>query len=192
MLHAAFGERVAIRRRNSVCYDFETTQNSRYSDKATLHVPNLVCLQQFCCRCEGVADIQIDCDRCGKRKHSFWVDPVGDVLSYLCEPQPWAKKIIAVSHNAKVFDLHFILNRAILLKWQPELIMNGLKIVYENGAPRIPRLRLIYTVFPAQVVRSIWSSSHKIMVPSLFQYGRKPRLCWHYSRHRILWRQRDV
>jgi hypothetical protein len=32
-----------------VFYDFETTQNTRYSDGvATLHVPNLVCLQQFC------------------------------------------------------------------------------------------------------------------------------------------------
>ena len=31
-----------------VFYDFETTQNTRFSDgDATLHVPNLVCLQQF-------------------------------------------------------------------------------------------------------------------------------------------------
>ena len=35
-----------------VFYDFETTQNTRYSDSgATLHVPNLVYLQQFCLRC---------------------------------------------------------------------------------------------------------------------------------------------
>jgi hypothetical protein len=51
------------------------------------------------------------------------------MLSYLCEPRPWVKKINATAHNAKAFDLHFILNRAILLKWQPELIMNGLKIM---------------------------------------------------------------
>jgi len=30
-----------------VFYDFETTQNTKYSDKATLHVPDLVCVQQF-------------------------------------------------------------------------------------------------------------------------------------------------
>jgi len=29
--------------------------------------------------------------------------------------------------NAKAFDLHFISNRAIALKWKTELIMNGLK-----------------------------------------------------------------
>ena len=34
-------------------YDFETTRNTRYSDKETIHVPNLVCVQQFCSQCEG-------------------------------------------------------------------------------------------------------------------------------------------
>jgi hypothetical protein len=34
-----------------------------------------------------------------------------------------------IAHNAKAFDLHFILNRAILMKWQVELIMNGIKIM---------------------------------------------------------------
>jgi len=33
-----------------VFYVFESTQNARYSDRATLHVPNPVCLQQFCSR----------------------------------------------------------------------------------------------------------------------------------------------
>ena len=45
------------------------------------------------------------------------------------EPRPWANKIIAIAHNASAFDLHFILNRAILLKWKPDQIMNGLKIM---------------------------------------------------------------
>jgi hypothetical protein len=74
-----------------VFYDFETTQNSRYSEKTTLHVPNIVCLQQFCMRCEGVADIEIDCEQFGKRKHSFWDDPIGDMMSNLCEPRTWVK-----------------------------------------------------------------------------------------------------
>jgi len=53
----------------------------------------------------------------------------GELLSYLMEPRPWANKIIAIAHNASAFDLHFILNRAILLKWKPDQIMNGLKIM---------------------------------------------------------------
>ena len=34
-----------------------------------------------------------------------------------------------IAHNAKAFDLHFILNRAIVLKWMPELIMSGLNVM---------------------------------------------------------------
>ena len=110
-----------------VFYDFETTQNTEYTDEAKLHVPNLVCVQQFCSRCEDAEDG--DFVRCVKRKHSFWRDHVGDLLSYLTEPRPWANKIVAIAHNAKAFDLHFILNRAILLKWKPEIIMTGLNIM---------------------------------------------------------------
>jgi len=39
-----------------VFYDCETTQNTKYSDKATLHVPDLVCVQQFCSQCEDMED----------------------------------------------------------------------------------------------------------------------------------------
>jgi hypothetical protein len=112
-----------------VFYDFETMQDSKFSDSATVHVPNLVCLLQFCAKCETEPDINEDCTRCGKRKHSFFEFPVGGLLSYLCEPRPWCKKVIAIAHNAKAFDAQFILNRAILLRWKPELILNGLKIV---------------------------------------------------------------
>ena len=65
---------------------------------------------------------------CGRMKFSFWQDPVGDLLSYLTEPRLWANKIVAIAHHAKTFNLHFILNRGIMLKWKPELIMDRLKI----------------------------------------------------------------
>jgi hypothetical protein len=106
-----------------VFYDFETTQDTQYSDTDRLHVPNLVCIQQFCSRCES-SDVDENCTQCGKRKHSFWEDPEGDLLSYLCEDRPRCK-ITVIVHNAKAFDLHFILKRAIFLKWQPEVIMSG-------------------------------------------------------------------
>ena len=112
-----------------VFYDFETTQDTRISDSATLHVPNLVCLQQFCSQCEMQTDIDNDCERCGRRRHAFWDDTVGDLLSHLCEPRPWCDRIIAIAHNARGFDAQFILDRAILLKWTPKLILNGQKII---------------------------------------------------------------
>jgi hypothetical protein len=77
-------------------------------------------------------DIETGCVRCGRRRHSFFDDPVKDLLSYLCEPRPWCNKVEAIAHNAKAFDSQFILKRAILLKWKPELILSGLKIIGMN------------------------------------------------------------
>jgi hypothetical protein len=74
-------------------------------------------------------DIDEDCERCGRRKHSFSVAPIGDLLSYLCEPRPWVSKVVAIADNAKAFDSQFIFKRDIQMKWKPELILNGLKIV---------------------------------------------------------------
>ena len=59
-----------------VFYDFQTTQNTRYSENATVPVTNVVCVQHFCSQCEGVEDCG-ECVRCGQRKHSFSDDPVG-------------------------------------------------------------------------------------------------------------------
>jgi hypothetical protein len=111
-----------------VFYDFETTQHTKFSENATDHIPNLVCVQQFCSVCEIQDDIDIDCERCGKRRHSFFDDPVGDLLSYLCEPRPWCNKVVPIAQNAKAFDSHLILRRAIL-KWTPILILTGRKII---------------------------------------------------------------
>jgi len=40
-----------------VVYDFETTQDTKVSDSATLHFPNLVCFQKFCTQCGMSAEI---------------------------------------------------------------------------------------------------------------------------------------
>jgi len=107
--------------------------------------------------------IDMDCERCGKRRHSFWDDPIGDLLSYLCEPRPWVDKVVAIAHNAKGFDSQFILNRAILMKWKPELILNGLKIVsmkiehmlFIDSASYLPMpLRKLPEAFGLWVVKS--------------------------------------
>jgi len=48
-----------------VFYDFESTEDTKFLDSATEHIPNLFCLQQFCSRCEMQPDITVDCERCG-------------------------------------------------------------------------------------------------------------------------------
>jgi len=75
-----------------VFYDFETTHNTRYLETATVKIPNIVCLQQICSRCEDVEDDEHDCVQCGVRKHLYWDDPEASMLSYLCEPSPSLKR----------------------------------------------------------------------------------------------------
>ena len=67
-------------------------------------------------------------EQCDMRKHTFWDDAFGDLLNYLCKSRPWWNKIVTIAHNAKAFDVYVLLNRAILLKWKPKVILNGLKI----------------------------------------------------------------
>jgi len=57
-----------------VLYDFETTQDTKISETARVHVPILVCLQQICTACEMQDDYSQDCARCGNREHSFFKD----------------------------------------------------------------------------------------------------------------------
>ena len=49
-----------------VFYDFETTHDTKRSDKSNVLVTNLVSLQQFCSKCENISDIEQDCIQCGK------------------------------------------------------------------------------------------------------------------------------
>jgi hypothetical protein len=152
-----------------VFYDFESTQDTNVSDLATLHVPNLVCLQQFCTTCEMATDINEDCERCGRRKHSFWNDPIGDLLSYLCEPRPWVKNVVAIAHNAKAFDSQFILNRAIQMKWKPELILNGLKIVCMKIEHMLFIDSVSYLPMPLTSYPRHSDLTHQILVLALFK-----------------------
>ena len=99
------------------------------------------------------ADIDTDCGRCGRRRHSFWEDHVGDLLSHLCEPRPWSKRVIA--HNARGFDAQFILDTAIVLKWTPELILNGQKIIRMTINHVTFRFDLVYAHGVTQAARSI-------------------------------------
>ena len=41
----------------------------------------------------------------------------------------YGQKIVVIAHNTKAFHLHFISNKAIMLKWKPELITKGQKII---------------------------------------------------------------
>jgi hypothetical protein len=124
-------------------------------------------VQQYSARCEEIED-GIDCERCGKRRHCFWDDPVGDLPTYLSEPRLCANEIVAIAHNGEAFDLHFILNREIMLKWKPEIITNCLKIismkmehlVFLDSVSFLPcALRKLPDAFGLQTIKS-WYPHH--------------------------------
>jgi hypothetical protein len=136
------------------------------------HVPNLVCVQQSCAKCEGVADTCVDCVRCGKRVQSFWLDPVGNLLSHVFASRPWADRVVAIAHNARAFDLQFILNRLVKMKLLPRLLVtNGQKIVSKDGESHVVRQPKLSAYALAQVARGLRAEVREIVVSAPLQQG---------------------
>jgi hypothetical protein len=67
---------------------------------------------------------------------------LSEIYYPVCEPRPWCNKVVAIAHNAKVFDSQFILRRGVLLKWTPELILTGLKII----SMKMQHIHFLYSV----------------------------------------------
>ena len=89
----------------------ECTQDLEYRDGSFEHVPNLICVQQMCCKREDVDDLSVDCEQCGKRVHVFWQDTVGKFIDYLRQSRPFADNVYVISHNSRGYDAQFLLRR---------------------------------------------------------------------------------
>ena len=77
-----------------VFYDFETTQDTQLTASATVHIPNNVCIQQFCALCEKEPDSDVDCVRCGTRRHALSDDPVGDLLAFCVSSASGVRRLL--------------------------------------------------------------------------------------------------
>jgi hypothetical protein len=108
-------------------YDFETTQNTKVRAPPYM-CQNLSAFNNFT-HCVKRNPTLIKIMSGVARGNTFWDDTVGDLLTYLCEPRPSANKVVGIAHNVKAYNLHFSLNREILLKWQTGIIMSGQKIM---------------------------------------------------------------
>ena len=62
----------------------QCTQDLVKCDGSFEHVPNLICVQQACSKCEVVDDLIVDLNSIGKRTHMFWQDPVGKFIISGC------------------------------------------------------------------------------------------------------------
>jgi hypothetical protein len=63
-----------------VFFDTECTQDLERHEGSFEHIPNRICAQQMCSKCETITDMIVDCEQCDKRVHVFWQDPVGKFL----------------------------------------------------------------------------------------------------------------
>ena len=112
-----------------VFFDTECTQDLEKRDGSFEHVPNLICDQQMCSKCEDVDDLSVDFEQCGKRVHVFWQDAVGTFIDYLRQSRPFTVKVYVISHNSRGYDAQFPLRRFLELKLAPQLILDGCKIL---------------------------------------------------------------
>ena len=93
---------------------------------------------------------------------------------------------MAIAHNAKGFDSQFMLNRAIQMKWKPELILNEFKIIsmkfehiiFIDSASYLPiPLRKLQETFGLSVTKS-WYPYFFNKKTNLFYVGPFPDIAY--------------
>jgi len=87
------------------------------------------CAQQMCSKCEAMDDMSADCEQCGKHIHAFRQGPVDKFIHSLRQSRPFANNFYIISHNSRGYDAQFLLRRFLELRWAPQLIMDGSKIL---------------------------------------------------------------
>ena len=112
-----------------VFFHAECTQDLEKRVGSFENVPNLICVQQMCSKCEAVDDLSVDYQQCGKRGNKFWQDLVSKFIDYLRPSRPFADKVYVISHNSRGYDAQFLLTKFLELRRTPQLIMDGSKIL---------------------------------------------------------------
>lgn len=87
--------------------------------------------QQACDKCRDKDDNTVECEFCGSRQHIFWGSSiVSDFMSYPGDLNDKFTRVIAIAHNAQIYDANFILrymyaNSSIWKLHEHSLIING-------------------------------------------------------------------
>ncbi|XP_065207231.1 uncharacterized protein LOC135836366 [Planococcus citri] len=111
-----------------VFFDFE----SRIDDEK--HIPNYCVIQVQCFKCVDDMDVSQKCAFCGEREFVIKRHE-GDhlLLDFFRVIQDLLKKkftkILVFAHNGGGYDFQFIADFMLRMSWQPELILNGSKIM---------------------------------------------------------------
>jgi len=109
-------------------FDFETTQSDPIGESKLgtefEHRPNLCVARVICDDCRN-RDFEGICGRCGVPEHVFeGVDCVNDFCRFLFNK--FMKNTIAIAHNARGFDAHFVMQYLSENGISPEVIARGM------------------------------------------------------------------
>ena len=131
--------------------------------------------------------MNIDCEQCGKRVHVFWEDPIGKFIEYLRLSRQFADKIYVISHNSRGYDVQFLLRRFLELRWIPELIMDGTKIL----SMRVENLNFVdshnFLPMSLKACPNHLTSMQERALPPFLQHGQQFGLCGPSSWTQVLW-----
>ena len=83
----------------------------------------------MCCKCEAVDDLSVDCKQCWAYLRFWAKDPVGKFIDNLRQSRLFADKICVTSHDSRAYDAQFLLRKFLKLRWTPQMIMGGTKIL---------------------------------------------------------------
>ncbi|XP_052128322.1 uncharacterized protein LOC127750509 [Frankliniella occidentalis] len=123
-------------RYHTIYYDFECTQVDPVEGREDVfeHKPNLLVTQTVCDNCEGVVQNDYFCTDCQSRQHIFHnlddknINVVGQFLDYLSSFPP-RTELLLVAHNAKAYDLLFVVQEMVARGLKPEITLQGAKII---------------------------------------------------------------
>jgi hypothetical protein len=120
-------------------YDFETTQEDEIAIDVLEHHVAYISLRWTCSTCEDNGkdpNCMICTPACQlspetRSKSWSWYttsDPIFDFVTFLLVEFDSKNETILWAHNGGKFDAHFVLNTLYRMKFQPSVIMTGLKI----------------------------------------------------------------
>lgn len=117
-----------------IFYDFETTCEESFRGVANtfVHKPNLCVANQICYKCHDRPNDDVECDNCVQRTKVFeGFSCVKEFVDFVEEYRPYScNKVTVIAHNAKSFDLHFIMSEMLDREKPVKLILGGRKILF--------------------------------------------------------------
>ncbi|XP_033214685.1 uncharacterized protein LOC117171456 isoform X1 [Belonocnema kinseyi] len=118
-----------------VFYDLETRQTKTLpgDNSVNIHEPNLSVVQKVCSVCLLNENMNDSCKYCGVRRLVFRGDElIQNLINHVTREGKQFSQTICIAHNAKGFDLQFILRNLAEVKGtriRPKVILNGTKIM---------------------------------------------------------------